>query len=105
MVVGEEDYAVDVDIRENGEYRLSGGTYTSQPPRSGCLTEAQEAELLAAIEAITAHGEQPKPAEATAFEATLTVGAPDEAKTYRFWEGALEQNARLRRLVRLLETL
>lgn len=105
MVVGEEDYAVDVDIRENGEFRLSGGTYTSQPPRSGRLTEAQEAELLAAIEAITAPGEQPKPAEADAFEATLTVGAQGEAKTYRFWEGALEQNASLKRLVRLLETL
>jgi hypothetical protein len=105
MVVGEEDYAVDVDIRENGEYCLSGGTYTSQPPRSGRLTETQEAQLLAAIEALTAPGEQPRPAEADAFEATLTVGAQGEAKTYRFWEGALEHNARLRRLVRLLETL
>ena len=105
LVVGEEDYAVDVDIRENGEYRLSGGTYTSQPPRSGRLTGTQEAELLAAIEALTAPGEHRKPFEAAAFEATLTIGAQGEAKTYRFWEGALEKNVQLKRLVRLLETL
>ena len=105
QVVGEEDYAFDVQISDSGEYRISGGTYTSQPPRSGRLSGAQQQELLAAIEALDVPGEHPMPQEADAFQACLTIGAQDEARTYRFWEGALEEDARLKRLVRLLETL
>jgi hypothetical protein len=40
-----------------------------------------------------------------AFEARLTVGEDDEAVTYPFWEGALEEDASLKNLVRLLEML
>jgi len=105
QVVGEEDYAFDVEIDESGEYRLSGGTYTSEPPRSGRLSDTQEAELLAAIEALKTPGDHPMPHQATAFEASLTIGAQADAKTYRFWEGALEEDAQLKRLVRLLEAL
>ncbi len=104
-VVGEEDYAFDVEIGDSGEYRVSGGTYTSQPPRNGRLNRAQEQELLAAIEALDGPAEYPMPEQADAFQASLTIGAQGEAKNYRFWEGALEQDARLKRLVRLLETL
>jgi len=35
----------------------------------------------------------------------LTIGEEDEAVTYSFWEGALEEDARLNDLVRLLEKL
>ncbi len=105
QVVGEEDYAFDVAIRDTGEYRVSGGTYTSQPPRSGRLSEEQEAELLAAIEALDTPAEHPMPEQADAFEVSLTIGSQAEAKTYRFWEGALEQDTKLKRLVRLLERL
>jgi len=105
QVVGEEDYAFDVEIDESGEYRLSGGTYTSEPPRSGRLSDTQEAELLAAIGALATPGEHPMPRQAAAFEASLTIGGQADAKTYRFWEGALEEDAQLKRLIRLLEAL
>jgi hypothetical protein len=105
QVVGEEDFAFDVEISDSGEYRVSGGTYTSQPPRSGRLSAEQEQNLLAAIEALDGPGEHPMPEQAEAFEACLTLGAQGEARTYRFWQGALEEDSRLKRLVRLLETL
>jgi hypothetical protein len=104
-VVGEEDYAFDVEIGETGEYRVSGGTYTSQPPHTGRLSGEQEAELLAAVGALGAPGAHAMPREAAAFEAHLAIGAQGAAKTYRFWEGALQKDAKLARLVRLLETL
>ena len=44
QVVGEEDYAFDVKISSDGKYEVNSGTYTSQPPRTGMLSEAQEAE-------------------------------------------------------------
>ena len=48
QVVGEEDYAFEVKIRSTGEYEVNSGTYTTQPPRRGTLTEEQEVDLLAA---------------------------------------------------------
>jgi len=75
-VVGEEDYAFDVEIGETGEYRVSGGTYTSQPPHTGRLSGEQEAELLAAVGALGAPGAHPMPREAAAFEAHLAIYPP-----------------------------
>jgi hypothetical protein len=105
QVVGEEDYAFEVAIDSAGKYVINSGTYTSQPPRSGTLTSDQERELLAAIEALGIPDEHAKPAGVEAFEAHLTVGEGNEAVSYPFWEGALEEDAPLRDLVRLLEVL
>ena len=105
QVVGEEDYAFDVQIDAGGEYRVSGGTYTSQAPRSGRLSAEQEQALRAALEALGELPDYPLPEAAHGFEACLTVGTGEQARSGRFWEGAIEQDARLRRLVRLLETL
>ena len=104
QVVGEEDYAFGVDISGNGDYVITSGTYASEPPRKGKLTQAQQDELLAAIDALGIPSEHPMPEGATAFEAQLTIGEGDEAITYPFWEGALEADEKLKRLVRLLET-
>lgn len=104
-VVGEEDYAFEVQIDADGEYRISGGTYTTQAPRRGRLSGKQEQELTAAIEALGEPPDYPLPEAAHGFQACLTLGAGEQASSARFWEGALEQDARLRRLVRLLETL
>jgi hypothetical protein len=105
QVVGEEDYAFEVKISSNGEYEVNSGTYTSEPPRTGTLTEEQETELLAAIKALGIPREHPVPVGGEAFEAHLTIGEEGEAVTYPFWEGALEEDARLKDLVRLLEML
>jgi hypothetical protein len=105
QVVGEEDYALRIEIRESGEFLVDSGTYTSQKPRSGQLSPAQAEALLAAVKALGIPREHPLPPGATAFEAQLTIGGEGEAATYRFWEGALEEDAGLNRVVRLLEVL
>lgn len=105
QVVGEEDYALDIEIGSDGRYVINSGTYTTEKPRSGKLSDEQAAELLAAIEALGIPAEHPMPEGGTAFQAHLTVGAEGEEAHYPFWEGALEEDAKLRTLVRLLEAL
>jgi hypothetical protein len=104
QVVGEEDYAFAVEIDSAGDYVVNSGTYTTQPPRKGKLTEEQENELLAAIEGLGIPSAHPMPEGAEAFEARLTIGE-GEAVTYPFWEGALAEDEKLKNLVRLLEML
>ena len=43
QVVGEEDYAFSIDIRRTGEYMVSSGTYTTEPPRRGFAATAAHA--------------------------------------------------------------
>ena len=105
QVVGEEDYAFAVEVQSTGEYVVSSGTYTTEPPRRGRLTEAQEHELLSAIKALGIPKEHPVPKGGNAFEARLRIGEEGEAVIYPFWEGALEEDANLENLVRLLEML
>jgi len=105
QVVGEEDYAFEVEIRSTGEYIVNSGTYTSHPPRKGHLTREQEKQLLAAIQVLGIPIEHPMPEGGKAFEAQLTIGEEGKAVTYPFWEGALEEDASLMKLVRLLEML
>ena len=105
QVVGEEDYAFEVIISSTGEYEVNSGTYTTQPPEKGTLTAEQEVDLMAAIKALGIPKEHPVPQGGNAFEAHLTIGDEDEAVTYSFWEGALEEDPKLNDLVRLLEKL
>lgn len=105
QVVGEEDYAFAVEIDSGGEYVVNSGTYTTQPPRKGKLTEEQENNLLAAIKELGVPSPHPMPEGADAFKAQLTIGAEGEAVTYPFWEGALAEDEKLKDLVRLLEML
>ena len=105
QVVGEEDYALTINIAESGDYTVENETYTSQPPRHGRLSDEQEAQLVAAIKALGLPREHPMPEGATAFEAQLTVGPPGEQVNYVFWEGALEEDAKLSGLIRMLEML
>jgi len=106
QVVGEEDYAFMITVDGNGQFHISGGTYTSDPPRSGQLTAQQQTELTDAIVDLGIPEEHATPADgADAFNATLVVGEGESAVTYPFWEGALEEDPKLRKLIRLLETL
>ena len=105
-VVGEEDYALKISVAGDGGFVVeSGGYYTTQEPRKGQLSEVQGTQLLAAIRALGLPREHPMPEGTTAFEAHLTVGAPGEEASYAFWEGALEEDAELNTLVRMLERL
>lgn len=105
-VVGEEDYAFVVTVNEDGSYTVSSGTYTSDPPRGGKLSTEQEEQLREAVLRLGI----PRPHEAPegaaeAFRAKLTIGSDEDARTFPFWEGALEEDSGLLKLVRLLETL
>ena len=104
QVVGEEDYAFGVDIDPSGEFVITSGTYQSEIPRKGKLTAEQQEKLLAAIQDLGIPQEHPLPKGARGFEATLTIGEENEKVVYPFWEGALEEDEKLRNLVRLLET-
>jgi len=106
QVVGEEDYAFVITISSQGDYAVSSGTYTSDPPRSGKLTTDQEQALIDAIHQLGIPAEHPMPVGAAdAFKAKLVIGEGSNAVTYPFWEGALEQDSKLLNLVRLLELL
>ena len=106
QVVGEEDYAYVISIGGNGDYVVSSGTYTSEAPRSGRLTPQQQQELVEAVRALGVPAAHPMPEDsADAFKARLTVGEGSDAVNYPFWEGALEQDQKLGKLVRLLERL
>ena len=106
QVVGEEDYAFDITINSNGEFYISSGTYTSDRPRSGKLTPAQKQTLLVAIDELGIPEEHPMPeGAADAFKAELVIGEDSNAQAYSFWEGALEDDSKLLKLVRLLEEL
>ena len=105
QVVGQEEYMLDIQIESDGEFTFNSGTYASEEPRKGKLTEQQESEILAAVKALGLPTEHPMPAGADAFEARLTVGEHDSEVTYVFWEGALQEDEKLNTVIRLLELL
>lgn len=106
QVVGEEDYAFIVEIDSSGRYTVQSGTYTSEPPRSGQLSSDQENGLLEAIQMLGIPSEHPMPeGAADAFESRLIIGEKGKTVTYPFWEGALEEDAKLNKLIRLLEMI
>ncbi len=105
QVVGEEDYAVVIEIMESGEFSIEGGTYTTEKPRKGRMTGEQEKGIRQAVQVLGLPREHPMPEGSAAFMATLTLGSADDVVTYRFWEGALEEDAELKDLVRKLELL
>jgi len=105
QVVGEEDYAFLITIDQQGDYSVSSGTYTSEPPRHGKLSSEQETQLIDAINDLGTPLEHAMPEDAAdAFKAQLTIGNGNNELVYPFWEGALEEDAKLRKLIRLLET-
>ena len=61
--------------------------------------------LYRRIKALGIPREHPVPAESAAFEARLAVGEPGSEAVYAFWEGALEEDAELNTVIRLLERL
>ena len=106
QVVGEEDYAFLISIDQQGEFSVSSGTYTSDRPRSGKLTAEQETQIVDAIHDLGVPEEHAMPeGAADAFKARLTIGSGQDLVVYPFWEGALEEDSKLLKLIRLLEML
>ena len=105
QVVGEEEYAFRLEIDSQGTYSVDTGTYTTQKPRSGKLTPQQTADLMAAVKALGIPDAHPMPSGVEAFASRLEIGEGGDALVYPFWEGALEEDPKLRSLVRLLEVL
>ena len=105
QVVGEEEYALKIHIGGDGRYSVESGTYETKPPRHGELNDRQEQQLLDAIKQLGIPREHPVPEGSAAFEARLSVGEPGSEAVYSFWEGALEEDAELNTLIRLLEKL
>ena len=105
QVVGEEEYALKIHIGSDGHYSVESGTYETKPPRNGELSDEEEQQLLDAIRALGIPREHPVPTGSVAFEARLTVGETGSEAVYAFWEGALEEDAELNTLIRLLEKL
>lgn len=105
QVVGEEEYAFHLEIDEQGGFVVDTGTYTTQKPRSGSLTAQQKSDLMGAIKTLGIPMEHPMPSGGDAFESKLIIGKGEERVVYAFWEGALEEDPKLRNLVRLLEVL
>ncbi|MCU7844668.1 MAG: hypothetical protein KZQ93_12590 [Candidatus Thiodiazotropha sp. (ex Monitilora ramsayi)] len=105
QVVGEEEYAFHLVIDSSGDFSVDTGTYTTQKPRSGTLTAQQTSDLMAAISALSIPDPHPMPEGTHAFESKLVIGEGGDAIVYPFWEGALEEDPKLRSLVRLLEVI
>jgi hypothetical protein len=105
QVVGEEEYAFRIEIDEEGDFLVDTGTYTTQKPRSGRLTPQQKSDLMAAIKALGIPREHPLPSGVEAFASKLVIGQGEQAVVYPFWEGAMEEDPKLRNMVRLLEVL
>ncbi|MGD8908411.1 MAG: hypothetical protein PVI92_03620 [Chromatiales bacterium] len=105
QVVGEEEYTFRLEIDNQGDFMVDTGTYTTQKPRSGSLTARQKSDLMAAIKVLGVPMDHPMPPGVEAFESKLVIGEGSEAVIYSFWEGALEEDTKLRSLVRLLEVL
>jgi len=106
QVVGEEDYAFLISINQQGEFSVSSGTYTSDRPRNGKLTAEQETQIIDAVHNLGIPEEHAMPeGAADAFKARLTIGTENDVTVYPFWEGALEEDSKLLKLIRLLEML
>jgi hypothetical protein len=105
QVVGEEEYAFRLEIDDVGGFVVDTGTYTTQKPRSGTLTSQQKSDLMAAIKTLGIPTEHPMPSGVEAFASKLVIGEGSDALVYPFWEGALEEDRKLRNLVRLLEVI
>ena len=104
-VVGEDDYMLEISVDTAGAFRVNSGDHTSHEPRAGVLTPPQMSELMDLLAALGEPRDLPAPPGANGFMATLALGDPGHAQSWRFWEGALEEDGDLARVVRALEVI
>lgn len=104
-VVGQDDYMLDINVSEDGGFVIDAGDFTSHKPTHGNLDPEHAKRLNAALAQLGEPREHSAPADAVGFVAELTLGNGPTVRHYRFWEGALDDDPDLKRLVRVLETL
>jgi hypothetical protein len=105
QVVGQDDYMLRIDVGDDGSFVIDYGDYTSHKPTRGQVNDDKAKELLKALNELGEPREHSPPDGATGFVANLTIGDGRSVRHYRFWEGALDADPDLRRLVRALEVL
>jgi hypothetical protein len=105
-VVGQYDYADEVEVTPAGAYVVHGGTYVTRGPERGRLAPEARRTLAEAVAALPPPDALPEaPPEATGFVATLTVDAAGaDAAMYRWWAPEPPDDA-LARVVALLRRL
>jgi hypothetical protein len=104
-VVGEDDYMLEITVAANGAFEVNSGEHTSHEPRRGTLRQGERDRLSALLDQLGEAREHPAPPGALGFMATLTLGGPGQARSFRFWEGALADDPGLEAVVRALEVL
>jgi hypothetical protein len=104
-VVGQDDYMLIIEVDPDGHFVIDYGDYTSRKPVRGTIDAEHRERLTAALDAIGESREHPAPEGTTGFMAELTVGDGPTVRYFRFWEGALDDEADLKGLVRELEVL
>jgi signal transduction histidine kinase len=104
-VVGDDDYMLEINIDPAGAFVVNSGEHTSHEPRAGTLTSEQRERLLKVLGGLGNAREHPAPEGAPGFMAELTLGEGGAARTFRFWEGALDQEPDLKVVVRELELI
>jgi len=104
-VQGEDDYMLEITIDDAGAFVINSGDHNSHEPRHGTLSRNQREQLLAALEGLGEPREHPAPEGAADFTAQLILGKGPQARRYRYWEGALEEDPALQAAVRELELI
>ncbi|KAA6187938.1 hypothetical protein F2Q65_00025 [Thiohalocapsa marina] len=104
-VVGQDDYMLIIQVEPDGVFTIDQGDYTSHKPSRGQVDKEHQQRLRRALDALGEARDHPAPDGASGFIAELTIGDGADARRYRFWEGALAQQADLNALVRELEVL
>ena len=104
-VVGEFEYMLEVTVDRDGGFVVNSGDHTSHKPRHGTLDRHGRERLQAVLEQLGEPRDHPAPDGAPGFMAELTLGEGGEARVFRFWEGALDEELALKAVVRELEVI
>lgn len=104
-VVGQDDYMLSIDLNEDGAFVIDYGDYTSHKPKRGTVDDKHAEAIREAVEQLGEPRAHAAPEGAAGFVAELTLGGGPSVRQYKFWEGALEADPDLKRLVRALEVL
>ncbi len=104
-VVGDDDYMLEITVGSDGAFVVNSGDHTSHKPRHGMLDQVQRERLTAVLAGLGPSRDHPAPAGAPGFMAALTLGEGADARVFRFWEGALDEEPQLRAAVRELDVI
>lgn len=102
--LGQYDLDDEVEVRADGRFRVSGGTYRSRGPRTGRLTPAQARRLETLLAAVSSRA-HPVPDGAEGFRAELVVGEGPAQQVVTWWGPPPADDPVLHALLRVLRAL